>query len=534
MKFQRFLSLLLCCALLTGLLAGCGTEPARPGPETAEPPRTESVPAGSAETAAPSGTEAPPATEAPETAAAPPLPSITWAKAFRTNSAPEGSFAADSAAFLRKASDGTMTVVNVPLEELRTAEQGCLARTRYFEQYLPQVLVDELLPVLDYALANGFSRMCVPTTGFNYGTIEQSKRYINQLYRINGSSIGALAVREVEQPDGQILSFMLITLGGMEAKGVMDQYLEGVAAAKAVVDAMPEGLDERGKMLYLYKYLTDNVRYDYDDYYIETNWCLLYDALVRHKTVCAGYTEALYYLCNLAGIDCITIVGYVNDSYQPGSHIWNVARIDGQYYQFDSTWDEGLSPADYAYFGVSTDYMMEYHTKYVVAFAEEYCPPCPDSLMPDACLPAARDDPSYPIFWYYRFCNARDYSPVRLFAYFGYEEDEVKTGEPENGWIKTDFSYSVFSDLLAYVMTGEEAGRFRAGKLHNDNGKLAFRVPEENPALVRLCGAEEAEDGTWTAHVLVMEPDGSMTPRDDRITLEERGGAWYVSGVTSQ
>ena len=81
--------------------------------------------------------------------------------------------------------------------------------------------------------------------------------------------------------------------------------------------------------------------------------------------------------------------GFVNQSLGSFDHIWNVARIDGQYYQFDSTWDAGLNPLEYAFFGVSSDYMLEYHTKNLTVFSTEMLPLCPESLLPDA-LPRIR------------------------------------------------------------------------------------------------------------------------------------------------
>ena len=281
---KRFFGLFLVLALLTGLLAGCTGLPAVPTGETV-PPQSD-----------PSRTEAP-ATAAPtvpQTEAEPDLPSIPWSTAFRTKKVPEGSVAADSIAFLRKNSDGTLQVENVPIAEVRAAEPERLPRTHYFEQFMPQELIDELLPALDYAVSHGFSRLCIPTTGFNYGTVSRADAFLTRTYWINEGKIGALSVRDLEQADGTTLSFMLITIGGMESRDVMDLYLEGMAAAEAIVAAMPEGLDEAGKMLYLYRWVTDRVRYnnieDPDAYYTG-KWCMLYDALVNHSTVSAKEVE---------------------------------------------------------------------------------------------------------------------------------------------------------------------------------------------------------------------------------------------------
>ena len=523
---KRFFARTLALTLLLCLLAGCAVLSAAPDGEST-PLRTD-APATEA-----SGTEK---TTDPQITAGPALPSIPWSAAFRTKSVPEGSVAADSIAFLRKNSDGTMTVENVSIAEVLAAKYGRLPRSHYYEQYMPRVLIDELLPALDYAIAHGFSRLCIPTAGFNYGTVEQNDRFLTRTYWINECKIGALSVRELEQEDGTILRFMLINIGGMESRDTMDLYLEGMAAAEAIVDAMPEGLDEAEKMLYLYRWIADRVRYnnieDPDAYYTG-KWCMLYDALVKHSTVCAGYSEALYVLCNLAGIDCIPVEGFVNEALGADSHAWNAARIDGKYYQFDATWDEGLPPADYAYYGMSSEYCMENHTKYLISFSEEYTPPCPEDLFP-AILPVpAIDDPAYKIFWYYKLCNARDALPMSLFGFFGYKEDEVNAQAPQDGWVTTSVPLKEYCEnMLGYIMTEEQIGIFLDGKLKSDaNGMTMYRVPEQGPVLPRLAGVEKNEDGSWTASLLDMTPDGSFTPREERITMQESEGSWFVDGA---
>ena len=69
---------------------------------------------------------------------------------------------------------------------------------------------------------------------------------------------------------------------------------------------------------------------DENDYYgLETDgkeWNLLYDTLIGGKTVCAGYAEALYYMCSYAGIECLLVGGWMNDFYE--RHAWNIIRID--------------------------------------------------------------------------------------------------------------------------------------------------------------------------------------------------------------
>lgn len=527
---RRFFTQILALALLVSLLAGCGSIPEKqadtvsPQPQVPEPAAATEA---AASTAAPTP-EARPADEAEQ-------PTITWATAFRDESVPEGVLTEDSVAFLHRSSDGTARVFNVPKEEIYSQQPERLPRTRFFEQYMPQELVDELLPALDYAVANGCSRLCIPATSVSYSMIKKTSRYLSYTYDINNESrIDALPIKSFPREDGT-LSYLLITIHGLETGNNSERYPEGLAAAQAIVDAMPDGLDEKGKMLYLYQYLTDNVRYDNDNYYGyygESDWCLLYDALVLHNTVCTGYSEALYVLCNLAGIECFIVSGEVGELLSVGLHAWNVARIDGTYYEFDATWDEGMPPADYQYFGMSTAYSDEYHTRLMRSFDKGFCPPCPDDLLPPAFPLPSEDDPTYPIFWYYRLCNARDAAPERMLEYFGYEKDRINAVEIKDGWFTTGISMAEFFVRLGYMMTPEQMEAFAAVNLQFDvDDKLMFHVPETAPTLLRLVGAEKNVDGSYTASLLEMAPDGSFVPREQRITLKSIFGSWFIDRV---
>lgn len=68
------------------------------------------------------------------------------------------------------------------------------------------------------------------------------------------------------------------------------------------------------------------------------------EALLDGSAVCAGYTRAMSYLLQTAGI---TEVGIVGDTSQ-GQHMWNKVKIGGGWYNVDSTWDD--SDDRYAWF----------------------------------------------------------------------------------------------------------------------------------------------------------------------------------------
>jgi hypothetical protein len=59
---------------------------------------------------------------------------------------------------------------------------------------------------------------------------------------------------------------------------------------------------------------------------------------------CAGYAKAMQYLCDRAGIESMVITGANSKGY---SHAWNVVKVDGAWYNLDTTWDDPiLNPPD--------------------------------------------------------------------------------------------------------------------------------------------------------------------------------------------
>ncbi|MCD8344941.1 MAG: hypothetical protein LUC38_03160 [Oscillospiraceae bacterium] len=84
----------------------------------------------------------------------------------------------------------------------------------------------------------------------------------------------------------------------------------------------------------LVSYETSYTSSDYGDI-----WQLVYvfDQDPDTNVVCEGYSKALQYLCDLAGLDCITVSGTMTGATGAGVHMWNVVRLDGVNYLVDVT-----------------------------------------------------------------------------------------------------------------------------------------------------------------------------------------------------
>jgi len=82
-----------------------------------------------------------------------------------------------------------------------------------------------------------------------------------------------------------------------------------------------------------------------------------YAALLNGTSVCQGYALLMYYLLLEMGIDCRMVAGQGNG----GAHGWNIAEIDGLYYNLDSTWDAVCYP-NYQYFLLNEKTFTENYT----------------------------------------------------------------------------------------------------------------------------------------------------------------------------
>ncbi len=324
-----------------------------------------------------------PVTEATEATERLPDWDITWKKAFRSDKYPAGGLTTDEVAFAKTAEGGT-TVENVPLSELIGFEDGgYLPRYSLLKQEESDLL-DLTQECISYALLHGCDRFVLPVNTTTM-LIPSGREYwwsVDISCDINRAN-------HLTLDDGSTVEFALCViktpLGTTDFAEWNREQAEAFEAAKQIIADMPDDcVSDYDKVLYFYRYLTDNVRYAYDseypgdeDYYTYAQ-NLYYDALISHKTVCAGYGKTFAWLCELAGLSAFPASGQYGAT---ESHLWTMVKVDDGYYWFDPTWDEGMPPEYYWYFGISDKDMEDRGgSRHLYQAYEELLPDCPESL----------------------------------------------------------------------------------------------------------------------------------------------------------
>lgn len=128
----------------------------------------------------------------------------------------------------------------------------------------------------------------------------------------------------------------------------------------------------------IHDYLVNNIEYDktksefvekksdVDSTYDSSS---AYGALIEHKAICSGYTDAMYLFLDRMGVQSMRITSK--------SHIWNAVKLNGVWYHLDLTWDDGRytsgrSFLSHKYFLIDTPTLLSLDTKSHVFDTEVY------------------------------------------------------------------------------------------------------------------------------------------------------------------
>ena len=135
-------------------------------------------------------------------------------------------------------------------------------------------------------------------------------------------------------------------------------------AKRALGEIISEGMSDFEKEVEIYDWVLRNVAYDWrhmdmldeaarDSY-------TPYGGLVNGEAVCLGYAATFQLLMELAGVECVTVIGAGGEK---NDHAWNMVRLNGQWYCADPTWewsfyDAGMMDGrEWRFFNVTSAYM---------------------------------------------------------------------------------------------------------------------------------------------------------------------------------
>ncbi|MGN0432609.1 MAG: transglutaminase domain-containing protein [Lachnospiraceae bacterium] len=114
-------------------------------------------------------------------------------------------------------------------------------------------------------------------------------------------------------------------------------------ADEVIANVITPDMTQREQAEAIYSYLAQNVSYDQRYYSDRVN--MPYEsqtavgALRDHTAICSGYANALKILYEKLGIPCYNVTGL----YFREHHMWNLAKLDGEWLWFDVTSDRGNS-----------------------------------------------------------------------------------------------------------------------------------------------------------------------------------------------
>lgn len=139
-------------------------------------------------------------------------------------------------------------------------------------------------------------------------------------------------------------------------------------AEKVLDEALEDGMSGYEKELALYSWIVNMVNYDWthQDRMEETprESFTPHGGLVERKAVCLGFATTFQLLMDLAGVECITVVGASHNS--TSDHAWNMVRLNGAWYCVDVTWDANAREQagrgkweDWNYFNITSDEMAD-------------------------------------------------------------------------------------------------------------------------------------------------------------------------------
>lgn len=188
---------------------------------------------------------------------------------------------------------------------------------------------------------------------------------------------------------------------------------------------------EHEKFRVLFRWITDNISYNYGNKTSDV------DKVVKtQKAVCIGYSTLLKEMCNSAGIECETIVGYsktatedIGKKLKKSDHAWNAVKLYDKWYLVDITW--------------ATSGYDKKKRKFIKRLDERYFLTPPEIFVKNH-LP---EDKKWQLLE--KPMKKTEFIKTHLY-YDGFFDNRIKSLEPHNGFVKIKLK-----DTLTIVLKAE-------------------------------------------------------------------------------
>lgn len=138
------------------------------------------------------------------------------------------------------------------------------------------------------------------------------------------------------------------------------------AKVNSIIDGLPQNAGEYEKELFIHDWLIDNCAYKtaQEEYGIEHT---AYGAIVNGEANCEGYSRAAQLLMYACGVDNYVVSGQAVNEGGTQNHMWNIVKVDGEWYNADITWDDPVSNGEegvpnHFYFNLTDDEISKTHT----------------------------------------------------------------------------------------------------------------------------------------------------------------------------
>ena len=421
----------------------------------------------------------------------------------------------------------------VPLADAEAAwYDGLFPRTHYYDPMFAKEEEQRLLRLLDYCLGNGYQGFCLPDGIVSTEGMDVWQHYaLPFMYRIED---GSVLCREGQSAEGASFSFTTVWYS-LKKEGEMDKFSQGLAAVRELAAKAPEGADDYDLLVWAMNALAERIVYGDRDSYYYTDGYQLYDAMVKGVTVCTGYSDAMYYLCNLIGVDCLCTEGNATSLTRDGGldgHAWNFARIGEQYYVFDLTGYDCIVmqrlplPVMFALSEEAMHSLGGNHRTDRYADAE-LMPSCDSCFDPVAAWNSTPEGAMRSFMAYYDLAIP---GPEFMLAANDLIPEEWTHEEAEDGFYVLPVSYE---DFLARTLEYMSESCFEScfGRFYrNVGGSLAVKyvTAEDDVELYQLAGVREEADGAFLAELA--RKDGSTVTVP--FSAEETDGRYRISEIS--